>query len=151
MPSPGIRHSLEYCIQIHIVSNIVEATRDVIRQLGVQWGGLYHSGITYVTPGGTAGQASTTNPNGWTYTPLSGTTGISGQGFGVNLPAPSLSSIGGGSLGLVIGTLGGNALDIQLSALEQEGKVNILSTPSLTTLTTSWPLPRLARACPLHR
>ncbi len=124
--------------QIHIVSNIVEATKDVIRQLGVQWGGLYHSGQTFITPGGTAGNGTSVFPSststGAQYTPLTGNTGISGQGFGVNLPAPNLSSIGGGSLGLMIGTLGGNILDIQLSALEQQGKVNILSSPSLTTL-----------------
>jgi len=135
--------------QIHIVSNIVEATRDVIRQLGVQWGGLYHSGNTYITPGGTAGQLSTTNPTGVTYTPLSGTSGISGQGFGVNLPAPGISSIGGGSLGLIIGTLGGNALDIQLSALEQEGKVNILSTPSLTTLDNQLAYTQVGQSVPV--
>ncbi len=135
--------------QIHIVSNIVEATRDVIRQLGVQWGGLYHSGNTYITPGGTAGQPSTTSPTGWTYTPLSGTNGISGQGFGVNLPAPGISSIGGGSLVLIIGTLGGNALDIQLSALEREGKVNILSTPSLTTLDNQLAFTQVGESVPV--
>jgi type IV pilus assembly protein PilQ len=35
---------------------------------------------------------------------------------------------------MLLGTVGGNVLDMQLSALEQAGKVNILSTPSLTTL-----------------
>ena len=118
--------------QIHIVSNIVEANKNVIRELGIQWGGFYHSGQTFVTPGGTKGNSG---PLGsLTYTPLTGTSGISGNGFGVNLPAPDISTIGGGAVGLMIGTLGGNILDVQLSALEQEGKVNILSTPSLTTL-----------------
>jgi type IV pilus assembly protein PilQ len=118
--------------QIHIVSNIVEATKDVVRQLGIQWGGFYRNGETFITPGGTSGSVGTKGQI--TYTPLSGTSGISGQGFGVNLPAPDIASIGGGSIGLMLGTLGGNILDMQLSALEQEGKVNILSTPSLTTL-----------------
>ena len=121
--------------QIHIVSNIVEATRDVIRQLGVQWGGLYHSGQTFITPGGTSGTVNPTTGQ-VTYTPLTGTSGISGQGFAVNLPAPDISTIGGGSIGLLLGSLGGrgSVLDMQLSALEQVGKVNILSSPSLTTL-----------------
>jgi type IV pilus assembly protein PilQ len=118
--------------QIHIVSNIVEATKDVTKELGVQWGGLYHSGLTYITPGGYSG---TTGANGnVSYTPLSGKSGISGQGFAVNLPATDISTIGGGSIGLLIGTVGNKVLDVQLSALEQAGRVNVLSTPSLTTL-----------------
>ncbi|MGA3113411.1 MAG: secretin N-terminal domain-containing protein [Syntrophobacteraceae bacterium] len=121
--------------QIHIVGNIVEATKDVTRQLGVQWGGLYHSGQTFITPGGTSGTVNPTTGQ-VTYTPLTGTSGISGQGFAVNLPAPDISTIGGGSIGLLLGSLGGrgSVLDMQLSALEQVGKVNILSSPSLTTL-----------------
>jgi type IV pilus assembly protein PilQ len=118
--------------QIHIVSNIVEATKQVKYELGIQWGGFYHSGDTFVTPGGTSGSVNSSGKV--TYTPLTGTSGISGQGFGVNLPVPDIASIGGGSVGLMLGTIGGNILDMQLSALEQEGKVNILSTPSLTTL-----------------
>lgn len=118
--------------QIHIVSNIVEATKDVTRELGVQWGGLYHSGNVFVTPGGTGGSVNSSGQV--TYTPLTGTSGISGQGFGVNLPAPDISTLGGGAIGLMVGTVGRSILDLQLSALEQLGKVNILSTPSLTTL-----------------
>ena len=41
---------------------------------------------------------------------------------------------GAASLGLMIGSIGGNILDLQLSALQKDGKVNILSSPSITTL-----------------
>jgi type IV pilus assembly protein PilQ len=119
--------------QIHIVSNIVEATKDATRDLGIQWGGLYHSGKTYVTPGGTSGTVNSTTGQ-VTYTPFTGTSGISGQGFGVNLPAAPINGVNPSSVGLLLGTIGGNILDMQLSALQQLGKVNILSTPSLTTL-----------------
>jgi type IV pilus assembly protein PilQ len=117
--------------EINIVSNIVECTKEAVLALGIQWGGFYNSGRTFVTPGGTSG---TTSNGQLTYTPLQGVSGISGQGFGVNLPASNLASLGGGSLGLMYGVLGGNILDVQLSALENEGKVKILSSPSLTTL-----------------
>jgi type IV pilus assembly protein PilQ len=118
--------------QIHIVSNIVEATKEATRSLGIQWGGFYHSGNTFVTPGGTTYPQTTVNTNA--YTPFTGTSGISKQGFGVNLPAQPINGINPSSVGLMVGTIGGSILDMQLSALQQEGKVNILSTPSLTTL-----------------
>ncbi len=41
---------------------------------------------------------------------------------------------GAGSLGLMFGTIGGNILEMQLNALQQDGKLNILSTPSITTM-----------------
>jgi len=37
-------------------------------------------------------------------------------------------------LGLIIGKIGGNLLEIQLQALQQDNKLNILSSPSITTL-----------------
>jgi type IV pilus assembly protein PilQ len=90
----------------------------------------------WLTPGGTAG-STTVNPIAGGYTPVLGSTGISGQGFGVNFPvAQSAISAAGGvaSLGLMFGTLGGNILDLQLNALQSENKLNILSSPSITTL-----------------
>ena len=41
---------------------------------------------------------------------------------------------GAASLGLMIGSIGGNILDLQLSALQKDGKLNILSSPSITTM-----------------
>ncbi|MFH1489512.1 MAG: type II and III secretion system protein, partial [Pseudomonadota bacterium] len=46
------------------------------------------------------------------------------------------ASLGGGTaaLGLIFGTIGENILEVQLSALQKDGKLNILSSPSLVTL-----------------
>jgi type IV pilus assembly protein PilQ len=41
---------------------------------------------------------------------------------------------GAGSLGLMVGKIGGNILEMQLNALQRDGKLNILSTPSITTM-----------------
>jgi type IV pilus assembly protein PilQ len=62
--------------------------------------------------------------------------GIGGQGFAANLPAPEIAAAAGatGSLGLLFGQIGRNVLEIQLNALQREGKLNILSSPSITTL-----------------
>lgn len=124
--------------QILIQCNIVEATKETAFKLGVQWGGYYDAGLATVTPGGTSGNTVGQNPP---YTPLTGdtslglpnTTGVGGQGFGVNFPVDVMTQ-GGSALGLLFGKIGGNLLEIQLSALQKEGKVNILSSPSITTL-----------------
>jgi type IV pilus assembly protein PilQ len=114
--------------QILIRANIVETTKNTARNLGIQWGGWYNTGNFYATPGGTGPTPGT---------PVFGAPGLSGYGFGVNFPASSaaMSAAGGaGSLGLMIGTIGGNILELQLNALQQDGKLNILSTPSITTM-----------------
>jgi type IV pilus assembly protein PilQ len=125
--------------QILIKANIVETTKDFARSLGIQWGGVFgrHLGDNslYVTPGGTAGSATAPGSAlSGQYTPSTGTTGISGQGFGVNFPAAAIDGTAAASLGLIFGTIGGNLLELQLSALQKDGKLNILSSPSLTTL-----------------
>lgn len=126
--------------QIQIRANIVETSKDTARNLGIQWGGMYNPRIGnhdfWVTPGGSGG-STTVNPTAGGYTPLYGGTGLSGQGSGINFPiaGSAITAAGGAaSLGLMFGTLGGNILDLQLHALQEDGKLNILSTPSITTM-----------------
>ena len=90
--------------QILIEANIVEATSDTARSLGVQWGGRY------------ANVANTS-----TYSVATGV-------------AAPLAATPAGSLSLMFGKVGGSLLDMQLQALQQDGKLNILSRPSITTL-----------------
>ncbi len=125
--------------QILIKANIVETTKETARSLGIQWGGMYGHTIgsqgLYVTPGGTGG--STVPPGSafsGGYSPAYGSRGISGQGFGVNFPATGLTAVASGTLGLMYGTIGENILEVQLSALQKDGKLRILSSPSITTL-----------------
>lgn len=136
--------------QILIKANIVETTKNTARNLGIQWGGMYNPALgdhnLWVTPGGTTALTSSTsgsssgaiiNPISGGYTPIYGSPGLSGQGFGVNFPAAAsaITAAGGaGSLGLMFGTIGGNILEMQLNALQNDGKLNILSSPSITTL-----------------
>jgi len=42
--------------------------------------------------------------------------------------------VASGSLALLFGTIGGNILEVQLQALQKDNKLNILSSPSITTL-----------------
>ncbi|MHB8090141.1 MAG: type IV pilus secretin PilQ [Syntrophales bacterium] len=124
--------------QILIKANIVETTKDTARNLGIQWGGMYGHKVgsqgLYITPGGVGGTAVAPG-SAFTgdYAPTAGAPGISGQGFGVNFPA-AMTATASGSLGLLFGTIGENILEIQLNALQKDGKLNILSSPSITTM-----------------
>ena len=113
--------------QILIKANIVETTKEVARDLGILWGGKYKTGDYTATGGGTTSSG--------TYTPTaSGPVGIGGTGFVSNFQAANLASTAAGSLGLLFGTIGGNILELQLQALQKDSKLNILSSPSITTL-----------------
>ncbi len=123
--------------QIQLKAHIVETTNDLARELGVQWGGVFKSPAwnnnrhLWVTPGGTDGSTQS-DPVEGEYDPNLGT-GISGQGFGSSFPA-SLGDNSGLNLGLLYGMIGDDILELQLSALQEDGKLNILSSPSITTL-----------------
>ena len=113
--------------QILIKAQIVETSSDVARDLGVQWGGGIHNtsdgNNNYITAG-----ASSTGITGETLdTQISPTTGNV-----VNFPINTAA--GGMTLGYTAQKLGKNLLNVQLSALQQEGKLNILSSPTITTL-----------------
>ena len=110
--------------QIRIEAHIVEATRDTSKKLGIQWGGLYD----LKSGGGSVDH--------W----IGAGSGVSGSidartsittGNVVNFPAALAGT--GFSLGYVAQRLGAYTLSAQLTALQQEGKANILSSPSITT------------------
>jgi len=116
--------------QILIKAHIVETTKETARKLGIMWGGSYQARVgdhnLYAAPGdvSTLKSASST---------VAAAAGIAGTGMAVNFPA-SMSSTAFGALGLAFGTLGGNIIEMQLNALQTEGALNILSSPSITTL-----------------
>ncbi|WP_442935475.1 type IV pilus secretin PilQ [Nitratidesulfovibrio sp. 1201_IL3209] len=125
--------------QIQLRAHIVEATKETARDLGIQWGGVNRVGNMagsnnlWITPGGT-GTGTPTNPQAGGYTPFFGSPGLSSQGSGINFPIDTTGKSGAGSLGLLFGTIGGNMLEMQLSALQENNRVNILSSPSISTL-----------------
>ncbi len=130
--------------QILIEAHIVETTKDVARELGIQWGvvtpngsGLNRghryvggNGVSRVmlTPGGAPSYA-----NGQlTFTGASNNV----LGNNVDLAAGAINSIPPASIGVLVN--GGDAvLSAELSALQQDGKLNILSSPSIATLDNS--------------
>jgi len=129
--------------QIHIQANIVETTQEIGRDLGVQWGGLYRSNQLFGSKdrfylGGAGSETDgAADPAQGGYSPYFGA-GVSGQGLGVNFPVSGLETAGvgtaGAAVGLMYGKIGESILELQLSALQEAGKLNILSSPTITTL-----------------
>jgi type IV pilus assembly protein PilQ len=113
--------------QVLIEAFIVEANKDVARELGIQWGGLVR------TSKGTGVGFGTGRDNGVLGDTV-GTAVDPTSGTVVDLPANSIRGFEPFSLGLVYQNLGDLLLTAQLSALQDKGKLNILSSPSITTL-----------------
>jgi type IV pilus assembly protein PilQ len=116
--------------QILIKANIVETTKTVARDLGIMWGG-YNKGSNISGNNDLIVTGGSVSPPG----------SLGSQGLGVNFPSPNIgSSTASGtinpsaSLGLLFGKIGGNLLEVQLQALQSDSKLNILSSPSITTL-----------------
>ena len=128
--------------QIQIDCKIVQATTNFSRELGIQWGArsdqtsnllgnkevLITGGRSFssATEGGTGTLVSTTNLLG--FRP-----GGSIIPYNLNLPA-AVGAGSGGTLGFYIGSAtDAFQLDVQLSALEDEGRGRILSNPKVIT------------------
>lgn len=114
---------------VGIEARIAEVTTQALEDLGIQWGGRIRFGDA-VLRGGGLGAATGTAPTA----PQSGAVGLSGANFIVNLPAAIALGGPGGSLGFTLGRTVSRILDIQLSALEQQGKLKLLAAPRLTTM-----------------
>ncbi len=103
--------------QVLLKAYIVETTKEKARELGMQWGGKFSRGQH--TTIGAGDQTATTN-------------GTSPSNF--RLDYSSLANIGtNGVIGLTHQS-GRNLLEAQLSMMESDGVLNILSSPSITTL-----------------
>ena len=112
--------------QVLLKAYIVETTKEKARELGVQWGGKFTNG-SHTTLGAGDGTASSGSSGSTTAA-----SGVSPSNF--RLDYSSLTNAG--SAGLIGLTHAGtrNVLEAQLNLMEREGVLNILSSPSITTL-----------------
>ncbi len=112
--------------QVLIEAYIVEANKDVARELGIQWGGAYvgKSGDKNIILSGNQTDVFPAPLN----EPVDGSVGAV-----VDLPALAIGSFNPSTLGLIYTRVGEYLLSAQLSALQDQGKLNILSSPSITT------------------
>ncbi len=125
--------------QIQIDCKIVQATSNFSKELGIQWGANYLGSIgqqDIELGGGKKWTSATVGGSGERESPT-GATGFRPGGYlnpyNVNLPA-AIGAGSGGTLGVFMGGPQDSfLLDIQLSALEAEGKGRVLSNPKLVT------------------
>lgn len=113
--------------QVHIKAHIVQTTKDTARDLGIQWGGRragVSGGQPWMLTPGVGSPAGAPSP---TFDIGQGSGGMAG-----NFPADFAETASGLTLGFIMG--GANYLEAQLTALQTERKLSILSSPSITTL-----------------
>ncbi len=129
--------------QIQIDCKIVQANTNFSRELGIQWGlssnqtskalgnkEILISGGRYATSVGETGTTVESTVDLLGFRPGSGTA----IPYNLNLPAAVFGGGSGGTLGFFIGSATDSfQLDVQLSALEDEGKGKILSNPKVIT------------------
>ncbi len=116
--------------QVMIESRLVEATDNFSKSLGVRFGTKYTdtsaSGRTGAVSGSVADSSSIVS---------AGTLTATSDGLNVNLPSAGIGSSPAGAIGLTLAKIGSNGglLNLELTALEQEGNGKIISSPRVIT------------------
>ncbi|BAV32386.1 pilus assembly protein PilQ [Sulfuricaulis limicola] len=116
--------------QVMIESRLVEATDNFSKSLGVRFGTKY----TDTSPSGRGGAVSGTVSDSSSIV-AAGTLSANSSGLNVNLPSPGIGTSVAGSIGITIAKVGSNGglLNLELSALEQEGNGKVISSPRIIT------------------
>ena len=127
--------------QVEIEARIVVTSRNFTRDLGIQWG-FNHvqtpqfantTNLTFpnaiIINGNAVPATGGISPDAGLQSSTAGI-GAAGRGYAVNLPAAGFNSGIGISLGNILGNFN---LDVALTALEQQGRGRVLSTPKVTT------------------
>jgi type IV pilus assembly protein PilQ len=119
--------------QVMIETRIVEATRNFLRDLGIQLGTQFNK-ITNLTFPNRIGVTGTALPEA--------------GNFLVDLPA----AVGAGAGGAITFTLAGasSLLDVRLSAAESSGQIKIISNPKIATLDNAEALIQSGRRIPVQ-
>jgi type IV pilus assembly protein PilQ len=124
--------------QVQIEARIVQASSDFSKEIGIAWGGTFNSSIGGRKFGLTGPmQVEGGDLTSSDATATAGNIGARAGGavfpYNVNLPA-NIGPGRGGGLGMYIGSITDSfMLDVQLSALEADGKGKIISNPKVIT------------------
>ena len=114
--------------QVMIETRLVEATSNFVKSLGARFGATkanIGTGTTTSVTGNLDGNISIIN---------SGTLTANTDGLNVNLPSPGISGTSPGQIALTLARLGtGELLQLELTALEQQGEGKVISSPRIIT------------------
>lgn len=112
--------------QVQLKAYIIETTKEKARELGMQWGGKFSIG--------SQGSNQIVGGSGGTALQVPGTSNTIGS-YPMGLDYSTIvNSSGVGKIGMAVGRLNGSFLETQLNLMERDGVLNILSSPSITTL-----------------
>jgi len=125
---PIIRQLDQPIKQVLIEAHIVEAESNTGKELGIQWGGL---GTAVTDNGKSISIGGNMTEFGTPLLDAEGNQSAPVDGNIVNLP---IAATTGMTLGVMTQKIGEFVLYTQLLALEEQGMLNILSKPSITTL-----------------
>ena len=117
--------------QVMIESRLVEATDTFAKSLGARFGVITQN----LSPSEYTATAGNLSTNVDMYNSLSSGAPyeVIPGGLNVNLPSTGLGGQSPGQWALSIATISGNLLQLELSALEQEGNGKIISSPRIVT------------------
>jgi len=120
--------------QVLIESRLVEATDTFAKSLGSRFGIISQNGTAGTTNYQSTAGALETNVDLYNASLAgTGTTTVIPGGLNVNLPSPGVGGEAPGQWSLSLATISGNLLQLELSALEQEGNGKIISSPRIIT------------------
>ena len=119
--------------QVLIESRLVEATDTFAKSLGTRFGVVTQNGAKGTTNYQTTAGNLDTNIDLYNNYGTTNTTQVIPGGLNVNLPSTGLSGEAPGQWSLSLATISGNLLQLELSALEQEGNGKIISSPRIIT------------------
>ena len=110
--------------QVLIEARIVEVSKDFARDLGIRWGVSKPNHLSGTLPGANQIAQGTASANVNPYT----------QRLNLDLVAAPIAGMTPASVGIALAKLGDNILlDLELSALESEGRAELISSPRLIT------------------
>lgn len=112
--------------QVLLETQIVEAQRNILRDLGFQWN------FSYVASPETGNSTGLNFPN--SYSLGGGTSDSGGNNQAVNFPAVLTDAAGSAVTAILDSADGSRSLTARLSALETEGKVRVVSRPQVATV-----------------
>ena len=111
--------------QVLIEARIVEVTKDFAQDLGIRWGVSKPTHLSGTLQGANQMEQGTSPANVIPYT----------KRLNLDLAAaPAVTGVAPASVGIALAKLGDNILlDLELSALESEGRAELISSPRLIT------------------
>ena len=127
--------------QVQISARLVEVATDFTRELGIQWGFLWHQSATSMSfpySFGIGGGVSSSPAASQSLNTMSTAAGWSPadlvKGFVVDLPAAVTTGAGGAIAASLLNRSQTFGIDMRLSAMENEGLAKIVSTPKVITM-----------------